>query len=76
MGRTSVPLLIGAVAGIGLGELVVAARGIFAFRLPEGSGPWGLPVLAAIMIAAGLLSVWMPARRALAIAPAEAFRAE
>ena len=76
MGRTSVPPLIGAVAGIGLGELVVATRGIFAFRLPEGSGPWGLHVLAAIMIAAGLLSVWMPARRALAIAPAEAFRAE
>lgn len=76
MGRTCLPPAIGAVAGIGLGEALVAARGIFAFRLPEGSGPWGLPVLGAMMIAAGLLSAWVPARRALAIAPADALRAE
>ena len=28
----------------------MAARGIFAFRLPDGSGPWGLPVLGIITI--------------------------
>jgi predicted permease len=76
MGRTCLPPAIGAVAGIALGEAFVAARGIFAFRLPDGSGPWGLPALAAVMVAAGLLAAWMPARRALAIEPAEALRAE
>jgi putative ABC transport system permease protein len=76
MGRTCLPPAIGAVAGIALGEALVAARGIFAFRLPDGSGPWGLPLLGAILIAAGLLSAWVPARRALAIAPAEALRTE
>ena len=70
------PPAIGALAGVALGEALVAARGIFAFRLPESSGPWGLPALAAMMIAAGLLSAWLPARRALSIAPADALRAE
>jgi ABC-type antimicrobial peptide transport system permease subunit len=76
MGRTCVPPALGAIAGIALGETLVAARGIFAFRLPDGSGPWGLPVLGALMIGAGLLSAWVPARRALAVAPADALRAE
>jgi putative ABC transport system permease protein len=76
IGSTGVPPAIGVVLGMGLGQTLVAARGIFAFRLPDGSGPWGLAVLAAIMIAAGLLSAWIPARRALAVAPAEALRSE
>lgn len=76
MGRTCLPPAIGTVAGIALGEALVAARGIFAFRLPESSGPWALPLLGALMIAAGLLSAWVPARRALAIAPSDALRAE
>jgi putative ABC transport system permease protein len=76
IGSTCVPPAVGALLGMGLGQALVAARGIFAFRLPDGSGPWGLPVLAAIMIAAGLLSAWIPARRALAVAPAEALRSE
>jgi hypothetical protein len=76
MTRTCLPPALGALLGVALGQALVAARGIFAFRLPESSGPWGLPVLAAIMIAAGLLSAWVPARRALAVAPAEALRAE
>ena len=76
MGRTCLPPAVGAVIGIALGQAFVAARGIFAFRLPDGSGPWGLPALAAVMVAAGLLSAWVPARRALAVAPAEAFRSE
>ena len=76
MGSTCLPPAIGAALGIALGEALVAVRGIFAFRLPDGSGPWGLPVLAAVMIAAGLLSAWVPARRALAVAPADALRAE
>ena len=76
MGKTALPPAIGAVAGIVFGQTLVSARGIFAFRLPENSGPWGLPVLGAVMIAAGLLSAWVPARRALGIAPADALRAE
>ena len=65
MGRTILPPALGALAGIALGEVLVAARGIFAFRLPEGSGPWGLPVLGLVMIAAAVLSAWVPAHRAL-----------
>ena len=44
MGRTALPPAMGAVAGIALGEALVAARGIFAFRLPDSSGPWALPL--------------------------------
>jgi predicted permease len=76
MGRTMLPPALGAAGGIALGQALVAARGIFAWRLPDGSGPWGLPVLGLIMIAAALMSAWVPARRALAVSPAEALRAE
>jgi hypothetical protein len=76
MGRTMLPPALGAVGGIALGQALVAARGIFAWRLPDGSGPWGLPALGLIMIAAAVLSAWVPARRALAVSPAEALRAE
>jgi predicted permease len=76
MGRTALPPAIGAAAGMALAQLLASARGIFAFRLPESSGPWGLPLIAAVMIAAGVLSAWLPARRALAIEAADALRAE
>jgi putative ABC transport system permease protein len=76
LAKTCVPPALGAIMGIALGQLLVQARGIFAFRLPEGSGPWGLAILAVAMSAAGLLSAWVPARRALAVAPSEALRAE
>jgi putative ABC transport system permease protein len=76
MGRTLLPPALGAAAGIALGQALVSARGIFAWRLPDGSGPWGLPVLGLIMIAAAVLSSWVPARRALAVSPADALRAE
>lgn len=75
-GRISVPPVIGAIAGIALGQALVAARGIFAFRLPDGSGAFGLVALAAMMIVAGLMAAWVPVRRALAVAPADALRAE
>ena len=76
MGKTALPPAIGAAAGIALGQGLVAVRGIFAFRLPDSSGPWGLPLLGVLMIAAGLLAAWVPARRALRIEPADALRAE
>ena len=76
MGKTALPPALGAAAGIALGQGLVAARGIFAFRLPDSSGPWSLPLLGVLMIAAGLLAAWVPARRALRIEPADALRAE
>ena len=76
LGRVCVAPTLGAAAGMLLGQALVAARGIFAFRLPESSGPWGLPALAAVMVGAGLLAAWVPARRALRIAPADALRSE
>jgi predicted permease len=76
MGRTCVAPALGAIAGIGLGVVLAEARGIFAFRLPATSGPWGLTSIAVLMIAAGLIAAWVPARRALAVAPADALRAE
>jgi putative ABC transport system permease protein len=76
MAKTCVPPALGALAGIALGQLLVQARGIFAFRLPDGSGPWGLAFIGVAMVAAGLLSAWVPTRRALAVAPSEALRAE
>ena len=76
MARTALPPAAGALIGVALAQALVAARGIFAFRLPESSGPWALPALGAVMLAAGLVSGWVPARRALRIEPAEALRAE
>jgi hypothetical protein len=74
--RAAIAPAAGALGGVALGELLVRARGIFAFRLPESAGPWGLPLLAALLIAAALAAAWQPARRALAIQPAEALRAD
>jgi ABC-type antimicrobial peptide transport system permease subunit len=76
MRKICLPPALGAVAGIALGDALVAARGIFAFRLPDSSGRWGLPALGATMLAAAAFSAWVPIRRALAIAPAEALRSE
>jgi hypothetical protein len=76
LGRTALPPAIGAVAGVALGQALVPMRSIFAFRLPDGSGPWGLPILGVIMVTAAVVAAWVPARRALAIDPAEALRSE
>ena len=57
----------------------VAAPGIVAQELPAKPVRllWaGMLATVALMIAAGLMSAWIPARRALAIAPADALRAE
>ena len=72
--RASVPLIVGAIAGPLLAGGFVAARGIFAFRLPADSGPLGLPVICAVMLAAGLVATWVPARHALRLTPSDALR--
>jgi ABC-type antimicrobial peptide transport system permease subunit len=76
LARASAPLVIGTLAGFPLGLVLVSARGIFAFRLPDGSGPWGVPALALVMIVVGLAASWLPVRRALNISASEAMRAE
>jgi predicted permease len=76
VGGVAVAPALGAAAGVLLGHALVAARGIFAFRLPDSAGPWGLPALATALIASGLLAAWVPARRALKVAPAEALRSD
>lgn len=74
VGRSSIPLIVGAIGGAVLGGMFVAARGIFAFRLPADSGPLGIPLICAVMVTAGLVATWVPARRALRLAPADALR--
>jgi putative ABC transport system permease protein len=74
VGRSSVPLIVGAIAGPLFAGVFVAARGIFAFRLPTDSGPLGVPAICAVMFAAGLVATWVPARRALRLTPSDALR--
>ena len=63
-------------AGPLCGEALVAARVIFAFRLPADSGPWGWPALIVLMLVAGTTAALLPARRALAVTAADALRVE
>ena len=74
IGRSSIPLIAGGMAGPALGAVFVAARGIFAFRLPADSGPFGIPLLCGVMLTAGLIATWLPARRALRVTPSDALR--
>jgi putative ABC transport system permease protein len=76
MGGATVTLAAGIAGGVGLATVVVQLRWIFAFRLPDGSGPWGPPAIAAVLLLSGLMAAWGPVRRALAIQPADALRQE
>lgn len=76
LARSAVPFAVGTLLGPLLGSALVAARGIFAFRLPADAGPWGGPLLCALMIAAGLLAALVPGRRALGINTAEALKGD
>lgn len=70
-GRAALQIALGAVLGIPLGVLVAQAQRLFVFRVPSGE-PWVLPLVACLMVAAGALAGWLPARRALRVAPSEA----
>ena len=74
--RSAMPIATGVLVGAFLAGVLVAARGIFAFRLPESSGPWGLAAVCAALVAAGTVATWLPARRALRITTSDALRAE
>ena len=75
-GRGRDAIAIGVLVGAVLAGVLVAARGIFAFRLPESSGPWGLAAVCAALVAAGTVATWLPARRALRVTTADALRVE
>jgi hypothetical protein len=74
--RPALTLLAGSLAGPFLGTALVAARNIFAFRLPAEAGPWAAPLLCLIMVAAGVMAAFIPSRRALRISTADALRSE
>jgi hypothetical protein len=76
LGRAAVPLAIGVIAGPALGTALVAARGIFAFRLPADAEPWAIPTLTVIVAAAAVTASFMPARRALRVNTSDALRGE
>ena len=76
IGRLAVTLVIGAVAGPLLGAALIAARGIFAFRLPATAEPWAAPLLCLIIATAGVIAAFVPSRRALSISTADALRTE
>ena len=68
-------LVTGAAIGSALGVLLMQARGVLAFRMPTG-GLWVVPAVIAPLIAVGLVACWMPARKALAIEPADALKTD
>jgi len=74
-GRATLHVAVGAALGAPLGLLLVQTQRLFVFRVPSGE-PWLLPLVALVMIAAGALASWVPARRALGVGAAEALRAE
>ena len=74
-GRAAVQIAMGALIGTPLGLLLVQVKRLFVFRVPSGE-PWVLPLVALVMVGAGALASWAPARRALGVGPAEALRSE
>jgi ABC-type antimicrobial peptide transport system permease subunit len=48
---------------------------LFVFAIPDGQW-WLFPALVALMGAAGAVACWMPTRRALAIQPVQALKAD
>jgi len=72
--RLGLLVVAGAVVGALAGYQASKVR-LFVFAIPEGQW-WLFPALVALMGAAGAVACWMPARRALAIQPVEALKAD
>jgi putative ABC transport system permease protein len=73
LGRTIRHLGLGVAAGSLLAVLAGRARAVFPFPVPGSVGIF-VPAGALVLIGTGLLALWMPARRASRIAPADALR--
>ncbi len=66
---------LGGAFGAALAVLSLNMRAVLVSRLGDG-GTWTLPLIIALLVTAGLAATWLPLRRALAVRPAEALRAE
>jgi predicted permease len=73
--RVARNLGVGLVVGLGLGWLLLQGVGVLEFTI-RVNPLLHLGVPAVLLLLAGLVSVWRPLRRALAIQPAEALRAD
>lgn len=74
-GRAAWQVGLGGAAGLGLAMLSLQLRGALVSRIGDGD-PWTLPVVMALLAAAGLAASWLPLRRALGVQAADALRAE
>ncbi len=75
VGRAAWQVACGGVTGVALAVASLGMRGMFASRLGDG-GPWTLPLVVILLVAAGLAATGAPLRRALRVRPADALRAE
>jgi predicted permease len=75
VGRAAWQVGAGGVLGGALAILSLDARDVLVSRLGDG-GPWTLPAVVLLLVVAGLAATWLPVRRALAVRPSDALRAE
>ena len=74
--RAVVPLVIGAATGPVVSAALIAARGIFVFRLPSEAGAFPLAGLCAVLAVSALAAAWVPSRQALRISITDALKAD
>jgi ABC-type antimicrobial peptide transport system permease subunit len=76
LGRVGIYVAAGSVVGTVIGALLLrGARAMLVMRFPL-TGVLTFPLLMALATASALVAAWLPARRALAIRPMEAMRAD
>jgi hypothetical protein len=75
LGSAGAYLVAGIAIGTLLGVLLMQARALLSFRVPT-TGWWTVPAVILPLLVSGLIACWVPARRALGIQPADAFRVE
>jgi putative ABC transport system permease protein len=73
LARAGAQVFVGGGAGVALAWFTLQGRSMLVTRIGDG-GPWTLPLVLVLLIGAGLVAVWAPIRRALAIRPQEAMR--
>lgn len=75
LGGAALRLGAGAVLGTAFGQILLAGRDLFTFRLPD-PGPLPFVAVVALLLVAGGTAAWIPCLRALRVRPMEALRAE